>query len=108
MSNFANISGLKCNYSKTKILRIGNIAPLTREILELGFEWVEEIKVLGVTISNDLGKITDNFIETEKKIDNMIKFWSKFNLTLPGRINVIKTFMLSQLGYIGSIISPLQ
>ena len=108
LSNFANISGLKCNYSKTKILRIGNIAPLTREILELGFEWVEEIKVLGVTISNDLGKITDNFIETEKKIDNMIKFWSKFNLTLPGRINVIKTFMLSQLGYIGSIISPLQ
>ena len=37
----------------------------------------------------------------------MVKFWSKFNLSLPGRINIVKTFMLSQLGYLGSIVSPL-
>ena len=107
LSDFANISGVKCNYTKTKILRIGTIAPITDDFLELGFEWVDKIKVLGVDIINDLEKITENFIGAENKIDNMVKFWSKFNLSLPGRINIVKTFMLSQLGYLGSIVSPL-
>ena len=91
LSDFANISGLKYNYKKTKILRIA-IAPISDEFFVLGFEWVDKIKVLGVEISNDLEKITENFIGAKNKIDSMVKFWSKFNLSLPGRINIIKTF----------------
>jgi hypothetical protein len=33
-------------------------------------------------------------------------FWSKLHLTLPGRITITKTFMLSQIGYLGCILTP--
>jgi len=36
----------------------------------------------------------------------MIEHWERFYLSLPGRISICKTFMLSQIGYLGSIIMP--
>ncbi len=39
--------------------------------------------------------------ELEDKVDSQIRFWHRFNLSLPGRISVSKTFMYSQLNYIG-------
>jgi hypothetical protein len=46
------------------------------------------------------------FDETLRKIRQGIEYWERFNLSLPGRISVCKTFLLSQIGYIGSIVSP--
>ncbi len=37
----------------------------------------------------------------ELSISGQIRFWTRFNLSLPGRINVSKTFMYSQLNYLG-------
>ena len=35
------------------------------------------------------------------KISNLIRFWERFNLTLPGRLTIMKTCLISQLNYIG-------
>jgi hypothetical protein len=34
-------------------------------------------------------------------VNSQIRFWRRFDLSLPGRISVSKTFMYSQLNYIG-------
>jgi hypothetical protein len=36
----------------------------------------------------------------------LTNFWSRFRLTLPGRINIAKTVLLSQIGYVGAISTP--
>jgi len=44
--------------------------------------------------------------KTADKIDGAISYWSRFNLSFIGRINIAKTFLLSQLSYIAQIITP--
>jgi len=36
-----------------------------------------------------------------EKIRKQVNFWNRFNLSLPGRINVAKSFMYSQINYLG-------
>jgi hypothetical protein len=59
-----------------------------------------------MTIDRDLSALLDHFTETRGKILRIKEYWERFNLSLPGRISVCKTFMLSQIGYLGCIITP--
>jgi hypothetical protein len=59
-----------------------------------------------MTINRDLNALLDHFTETRGKILRIKEYWERFNLSLPGRISVCKTFMLSQIGYLGCIITP--
>ena len=43
---------------------------------------------------------------TELKITKIINFWERFYLSLPGRLNIAKTLLLSQISYLGCIITP--
>jgi hypothetical protein len=42
----------------------------------------------------------------QEKILKQISFWSRFRLTLPGRISIAKTFMISLLNYLGCVFQP--
>jgi hypothetical protein len=106
VEEFAVFSGLHSNAEKTTLLQIGTIAPLQNAILELGFNVVESVTLLGLTIDNNLSFMTNYFEGTIAKIQNIIEYWERFYLSLAGRISVCKTFMLSQIGYIGSFLSP--
>jgi hypothetical protein len=107
LQDFSEISGLHCNYDKTALLPMN---PVTEEeriiILESGFKQVESIKLLGAVISSDWTTLPDNFIGIVDKIKKLISFWSRFRLSLPGRISIAKTYLLSQLNYLGSILTP--
>jgi hypothetical protein len=59
-----------------------------------------EVKLLGLKIKNN-GNYDESIDNMELNISSQIRFWSRFNLSLPGRINVSKTFMYSQLNYLG-------
>jgi len=43
----------------------------------------------------------DNALTIIQKIHTQANFWKRFNLSLPGRINVAKTFLYSQINYLG-------
>ncbi len=46
---------------------------------------------------------------TMRKLVNLKKsvdYWKRYNLTLPGRINVIKSLLFSQILYLGSFLMP--
>jgi hypothetical protein len=87
-------------------MRIGNLeGGIDQHILDLGFEVIDECKLLGFRFSNsqslsDANK--DNLIE---KISNVIHFWTPFNLSISGKITVAKSLMLPLFNYFATVIS---
>jgi hypothetical protein len=105
LAQFGTLSGLKCNVDKSAILVTGtNVIP--DYVADSGFKPVNKINILGLEISNNLQSLTDNFDKPIEKIRNISNFWRKFRLSLPGRICVAKTLLLSQLTYPGSVLNP--
>jgi hypothetical protein len=105
-TTFSEFSGLKSNAEKTTLLRIGTVRELDGVVRSIGFNIAEEITLLGIVINRDLSALTETFEEVYIKIVRMIEYWERFKLTLAWRIYVCKTFLLSQIGYLGLIITP--
>ena len=108
LKDFELISGLECNVEKTALMLIGTNDPPTQDIIDIGFEIKSEIVLLGATIKNTGISYTDNIENIIRKIRRQSNFWKRFSLSLPGRISVAKTFLYSQINYLGCFlpISP--
>jgi hypothetical protein len=100
LEQFGSISGLLCNVEKTTLLPIGQNILLDDRIRDLGFVIVEKVTILGLDINRD-GVTNSNFIRLLEKIRSIIANWTPYNLSLPGRINVAKSLMYSQINYLG-------
>jgi hypothetical protein len=103
---FSLFSGLQSNVEKTTLLKIGSTDVLSQEVLNLGFNITDEIVLLGMTINRKLDSLSNHFDDVILKITRLIEFWDRFKLSMCGRIYVCKTFMISQIGYLGCIITP--
>ncbi len=104
LDEFGNISGLLCNYDKTVVMPVGeNVIP--HHALS-GFSLSNSVCLLGLEINRDLDNIDDIFIGIGEKVLNLILFWSRFRLSLPGRIAILKTLLIPQLNYLGCILTP--
>jgi hypothetical protein len=68
---------------------------------------VDKIKILGITIPTN-GKYEDliklNYDEKKVKIENIIQSWNKRSLTLFGKVAIIKSFIVSHLTYLLSVL----
>jgi hypothetical protein len=107
LSEFEIISGLCCNYDKTALLPINPISEQEQAwVTEAGFSIVDRIKLLGADICSDVERVVENFESIIEKIRSQILYWSRFKLSLPGRISTAKTFIMSQLNYLGCIFTP--
>jgi hypothetical protein len=107
LTDFADISGLVCNFDKTCIIPIGGLEmELPFDIQSTNFKITNRVKLLGLDIDMKLDCLVSVHEKTYEKIANILAFWSRFWLSLPGRINIVKTLCLSQLSYVGCIISP--
>jgi hypothetical protein len=105
LTGFGNISGLKCNVEKSNLLIIGTDR-VPDYATSSDFAVVNSLKILGINITRNFDDLYSNFDKVETKIVSTANFWKRFNLSLIGRINVAKTLMLSQVGYVGCILSP--
>jgi hypothetical protein len=72
----------------------------------LGFKIVDKVHILGFDITKNFIDLSENFDKVIEKITSLANFWNRYRLSLPGRIKVAKTLMLSQISYIGSLIQP--
>jgi hypothetical protein len=107
LNKFKTLSGLSTNYEKTAIMRIGNARTvISEDLANIGFEYVEKIKLLGFYITNSDNISNLNFEPVTAKISNIIKFWERFYLSLSGRITVYKNLLLPQINYFASILTP--
>jgi hypothetical protein len=100
LNEFGEISGLKGNFDKSCVMPT---LPPTDDDIELitsiGFQVSNEFRLLGLNISNNLDTVEESFNKIKTKVINLIRYWERFKL--PGRITIAKTFLISQLNYIG-------
>ena len=99
LKKFYNMSGLKINEEKTKALWIGAMCHSEKKICkEYNLDWEQKpLKILGVTFTGEVFDIWNhNLDETLHKVNSLINVWSKRRLTLPGKITVIKSLILSK------------
>ena len=100
---FYSKSGLKINYSKTKVIRLGNIRETDRRFgRENNLDWGSSFTALGIQYNvKDMINITE--LNISDKLDSMrgaIKAWGCRNLTPMGRITVLQSLVLSKITHI--------
>jgi hypothetical protein len=107
LEEFRFLSGLSCNLEKSFAMRIGSTdEALSNEITALGFSFVNRIKLLGFTLQN-YGDITAaNFEVITTKLENISRFWERFNLSITGKLSIYKSLMLPQVNYVATILTP--
>ena len=104
LDEFGKLSGLMINVEKTQILPI-NVSPNFAEyIAETGFSIVKKLTILGLDITENFHSEETNFNKLMVKIRGMSLFWTKFKLSIVGRINIAKTYLLSQIRFFAPVI----
>ena len=66
---------------------------------------VKNLTILGLDISKNFDLEETNFNKLMLKIRGMSLFWAKFKLSIVGRINIAKTYLLSQIGFFAPVLS---
>ena len=99
LRTFQECSGLEINTSKTEAMWIG--ANKGNASTPLGITWPSEaISALGVNFSyNEKECFKKNFEEKLNAMKNLLNLWKPRNLTLYGRITILKSLALSKLVY---------
>ena len=98
IEQFGLFSGLQLNKNKCSLVDIKDFT-VNKDIEEI--PWSDsDVKILGVTFGKNKDKITEkNWTPKITKIENLIKIWKTRNLTLLGKITIIKSFLVSQIIY---------
>jgi hypothetical protein len=107
LNSFAEISGLECNFDKSCVMTtfVPDPADIAL-IIDLGFTYTNKIKLLGMEITQNLDNVEEIFENIKQKIIGLVSYWERFRLSLPGIITIAKTFLVSQLNYIGCFLKP--
>ena len=97
---FTRFSGLSLNVNKTTAMYFGDSSQ--KGTMKFGIKCVNSIKILGVIFSNENASINikENFDHKISKLERICNLWEKRNLTLFGKVTILKTFGISQFIYI--------
>jgi hypothetical protein len=79
---------------------LGPNVMLEDRIRDIGFQIADSITILGLEIDKK-GQTMGNFTKIKEKIQSIITMWGPFQLSLPGRINIAKSLLYSQINYLG-------
>ena len=105
LKDFSTFSGLLINNTKSYMMFTNNEKINGYE--EFNIQTTEKLKVLGIFFSNrqSAGTLEENWSEKIKKTINILSVWSRRQISIIGKICLIKTFGLSQFIYIMQSIS---
>ena len=107
LNKFGRYSGCKMNITKTEAIWIGSKRGCQEfPLRDKGITWrPSNFKSLGVNFSLDLGLMFDlNYKEKLKRIKQTVNCWRMRNLSLIGKVCVIKTIVLPQLIFLFSVL----
>ena len=105
-SRLTNVSGLKLNADKTEIITSALLENYKVNYQSESYKISpkEQIKINGIIIGYDTELTRKlNIDKMYTAMDRQLRLWSNRGLTLLGKIQIFKTFGLSQLLYIGSV-----
>ena len=99
---FCKYTGLKVNYDKTQILRIGSLKGSQAQLYtQHAIAWSRRIKILGINFAADKNEmIIMNYDAVIEKITKITNNWHNRSLTLLGKILIVNTLIISQLVYL--------
>jgi len=80
--------------------------PLNPYVENIGFGIVTKMKSLGIVLDNKCVHLYNHFNSVRDKITQLINQWGWLNLSLPGRIAISKTMLISQISYEATILRP--
>ena len=100
INEFSLFSNLELNINKTEAMWLGSKAGSREEYG--GIKWKSKLKILGVFFSNNIPASlnNENWSKRIDKIKELISIWSRRNLSISGKLCIIKTFLISQIVYI--------
>ena len=98
LNSFEKSSGAKVNKAKTYGLYIGPWKNKSPELKDI--QWTKDnVKTLGIHHGFNIDENTI-WLEKINKMKNCIKVWKSRDLTFIGKVLVIKTLLLSQIGFL--------
>ncbi len=105
VKEFGQYSGLNLNVEKTEGMWLGSNR--FKNTKPLGIVWPDRpLRILGIYFSYNQDACEQlNFIERIDKANRIINMWLSRNLTMYGRCQIIRTFVMSQFMYAASSIA---
>ena len=106
IEDFKNYSGLGVNKDKTELMPLGISDKNGTALTNLGYKIVSEMKVTGCVFTYDEAIYRNkNFSIPLSKIKKSFNLWKQRNLSIIGKIQIIKTYGTSQLIFITNMLS---
>jgi len=103
LKSFETLSGLKVNEDKSEILLLGNTE--RRSTGKYSMLVKDHIKSLGVLIYDTIAEtLTVNYAIAQSNLENVLKLWSKVNMSLLGKVTIVKSMALSKLNYLLNVL----
>ena len=104
LDQFKHFSGLKVNKEKCQAVWLGRYKN-RKDVLSTDFKWVQEFTLLGITFSVNLSKMEEiNISDKVINIQKLLASYSKRNLSLLGKVTVIKSLAIPKLVHVLSVI----
>ena len=106
LNDFEMFSSLSLNYDKTKAMNIGpGEAYDIHRLNTKNIEFVRVITILGVDISYSFEDTNAQLQRILSNIKSQLNLWRARDLSLYGKIQIVKTFAISQVLYLTSMIA---
>ena len=106
IEDYGTCSGVKVNHEKTELLLPGNLACTVQETALNNIKIKRSVKILGVHFTYDIhAKQKLNINELISSIQLKLRIWRWRDLTIIGRIQIVKTFIIPIFLYRTSLIS---
>lgn len=104
LTQFENCSGLRINQSKSELLWLGSLRHRKDTLLNLKIS-EDTIYALGVHFSYDEQLAAKrNFFDKLDPLRKVLNIWSSRDISIYGRINIVKTIALSKLTFVCSVL----
>ena len=100
VSYFSKFSGLAMNRDKSEAMWLGSNKNNNEELYNI--KWKNQVKILGIHFNNRISasEIEDNWLPKIEKINRIMSSWYKRNLSIMGKICIVKSLLLSQIVYL--------
>ena len=105
LETYGEISGLVCNLTKCEAMALGDST--TEKLTYNGIEikWVDKMKITGITFGNNSEKHRKEDVEDAiSKMKTQLQIWNGRDLSTLGKIQILKTFGISQILYISNML----
>lgn len=103
LERYAAVSGLKTNFDKTQVIWLG-LKKYSQDTINTRYKLVwgkTKFKLLGIEFSVNLEEMMDlNFQPKLDTLRTQLGLWKRRNLTLIGKITVIKSILLPKLNHL--------